>query len=352
MSRDIVTEWQARGGWTLPANSVTIETLDAHTEGEPLRVILRGYPDLPGDTILARRRFAREFLDHLRTALMWEPRGHADMYGCIITPAVSAGADFGVLFLHNEGYSTMCGHGIIAIATVVLETGMLPITAPVTRLGIDTPAGLVTADATIDAGHVASVAFRNVPSYVVELDALVDVPGVGRVRYDLAFGGAFYAYVEAADVGLTCAPDDFRALIDVGMRIKRAVMAGRRLAHPFEADLNFLYGTIFVGPPGDPAHHSRNVCIFAEGEVDRSPTGTGVSGRLAIHHARGHITSGQRIVVESIIGSTFSGRVIETTTFGPYPAVVPEVEGRAFITGRHTFSLDPRDPLHAGFILR
>jgi trans-L-3-hydroxyproline dehydratase len=283
---------------------------------------------------------------------MWEPRGHADMYGCIVTPPVSADADFGVLFLHNEGYSSMCGHGIIGIATVVLETGMFPMHYPETTLKIDAPAGLVTAHARCEKGKVKSVYFHNVPSFVLVLDEIIDVPEIGRVRYDIAFGGAFYALVEAADVGLETRPEAFPALVSKGMAIKRAIMAQRPIPHPFEKDLSFLYGTIFVGPPHSPDAHSSNVCIFAEGEVDRSPTGTGVSARLSIHHARGDIHTGDRITIESIISSRFSGKVVETTRFGPHAAVIPEVEGTAFITGRHEFLINPDDPLKKGFILR
>jgi proline racemase len=338
--------------WKPPDDWLRITTIDAHTAGEPFRVITGGYPDLPGDTILARRRYAREHLDHLRTALMWEPRGHADMYGCIITPPVSPTADIGVLFMHNEGYSTMCGHGIIGITKVALETGLLPMEAPETTVRIDTPAGLVTAHARVTGGHVQSVRFHNVPSFVLALDETVDVPGLGRVRYDLAFGGAFYAYIQAKDVGLTCTPDNFRAFIEKGLAIKRAIVASRSIPHPFEEDLSFLYGPIFIEPPLGKGAHSRNVCVFAEGEVDRCPTGTGVGGRLAIHYARGEIDVGETIVVESIIGTRFSGRIVETTAFGPYPAIIPEVEGAAHITGQHTFLIDPDDPLRDGFILR
>ena len=338
--------------WDSPEDWLRITTIDAHTGGEPFRVITGGYPELPGDTILERRRYARQHLDHLRTALMWEPRGHADMYGCIVTPPVSPGADIGILFMHNEGYSTMCGHGIIGIAKVVLETGLLPPAEPETTIRIDTPAGLVTARARVEEGQVTSVRFHNVPSFVLALDQAVDVPGLGRVRYDIAFGGAFYAFVQAADAGVTCTPDDFRLLIEKGVAIKRAVVASRPIPHPFEEDLSFLYGTIFVGPPLGEGAHSRNVCIFAEGEVDRCPTGTGVSARLAIHLVRGEIGGGEPMVVESIIGSRFTGRIVETTAFGPYPAIIPEIEGMAHITGRHEFWIDPGDPQRDGFILR
>jgi proline racemase len=339
-------DWQPPGTW------LKVTTIDAHTAGEPFRVITGGYPNLPGDTILERRRYAHEHLDHLRTALMWEPRGHADMYGCIVTPPVSPEADIGILFMHNEGYSTMCGHGIIGIAKVALETGLLPMATPETTIKIDTPAGLVTAHARVEEGQVTSVRFYNVPSFVLTLDETVEVPGLGKIRYDLAFGGAFYAFVQAADAGVTCTPEDFRPLIEKGVAIKRAIMASRPIPHPFEEDLSFLYGTIFIGPPLGEGAHSRNVCVFAEGEVDRCPTGTGISARLAIHHARGELDMDEPMVVESIIGSRFTGRITETTAFGPYPAIIPEVEGTAHITGRNELLIDPSDPLRDGFILR
>jgi len=337
--------------WTPPEHWLKITTVDAHTEGEPFRVITDGYPELPGDSILARRRYAMENLDYLRTALMWEPRGHADMYGCIVTPPVTPEADFGVLFMHNEGYSTGCGHGIIAITTVAVETGMMPMTSPETRVKIDTPSGPVTACARVGEGRVQSVYFHNVPSFVLVLDEAVDLPGLGKIRYDIAYGGAFYAFVQAEEVGVQCNPEDVGALIEKGMAVKRAIMASRPISHPFEEDLSFLYGTIFIGPPQGPDAHSRNVCIFAEGEVDRSPTGTGVSARLAIHHARGEIRLNEPITIESIIGSCFSGRVVQTITFGPHAAIIPEVEGTAYITGRHEFLIDPNDPLRNGFLL-
>jgi len=335
-----------------PVSWQKITTIDAHTEGEPFRVITGGLPELEGDTILARRRYMRDHFDHLRTALMWEPRGHADMYGCIVTPPVSPEADFGVLFLHNEGYSSMCGHGIIAMTTMAVETGMVPLDTPATTVRIDSPAGLVTAHAKIVDRRVASVYFHNVPSFVLALNEAVDVPGLGTIRYDIAFGGAFYAYVDVAQVGLGTRAEDYGALIEKGMAIKNAVMASRPIPHPFEEDLSFLYGTIFIGQPHTPDAHSSNVCIFAEGEVDRCPTGTGVSGRLALHHARGEIAVNQVIEIESILGTRFRGRVVKTTTFGSHAAIIPEVEGRAWLTGKNEFWIDPDDPLKEGFVFR
>ena len=334
----------------MPSEPVVITTIDAHAAGEPLRVITSGYPPLPGKTVLEKRRYAREHLDHLRTALMWEPRGHADMYGALIIEPERPDSHLGVLFLHNEGYSTMCGHGIIGLTTVVLETGMLPIDTA--ELRIDAPAGLVKASAKRDHGRVLEVSFLNVPSFVYALDKEVDVPGIGRVRYDVAFGGAFYAFCRAEDLGVGLKPEDFRRLIDVGMRLKKAVMESLPIRHPFAADLGFLYGTIIVGPPENPNHHSRNVCVFADGEVDRSPTGTGVSARAALHFARGEIGQDEPCIVESLVGTCFTGRVKETLGFGPYPAVIPQVSGSAWITGKNEWIIHPDDPLRRGFILR
>lgn len=338
--------------WTPPDHVAIITTIDAHTGGEPLRIITGGLPELKGETILAKRRYMKAHLDDLRTALMWEPKGHADMYGCIVTPPVSQAADLGVLFLHNEGYSSMCGHGIIAITHTALETGMIPMAAPETTIRIDAPAGLVTAHAEIEADRVKRVYFHNVPSFALAIDETIKVPGLGTVRYDIGYGGAFYAFVNARDVGLSTRSEDFGALVEKGMAIKRAIAAKRPVTHPFEDDLSFLYGTIFIGPPHTNAAHSSNVCVFAEGEVDRCPTGTGVSARLALHYAKGEIGVGQTIEVQSIIGSGFMGKVVKNTTYGPYPAIIPEISGTAAITGKHQFFIDKRDPLWKGFILR
>lgn len=336
--------------WHPPEDWIRITSIDAHTAGEPLRIISGGLPPIPGDTILAKRRYAKGHLDHLRTALMWEPRGHADMYGCIPTEPTTPDGTLGVLFMHNEGFSTMCGHGVIGLVKVGIEVGLLP-AEPVVRL--DTPAGRVTAYPHYDAaGRVTHVSFDNVPSFVYALAQVVEVPGFGRVRYDIAFGGAFYAYVSAEDVGVSLTPDAFNTLIDLGRRIKQAVMAAGIPQHPFEPDLSLLYGVIFVGPAHDPANHSREVCVFADGEVDRSPTGTGVSGRAALHYAKGEIGLNEPFVVESILGTTFTGEVVEATTFGPYAAVVPRVSGTAYIVGRNEWVIDPADPLAEGVLLR
>lgn len=329
-----------------------ITAVDVHVAGEPLRVITGGFPEVPGKTILEKRRATRTQYDHLRTALIWEPRGHADMYGCLLVPPTTQEADLGVLFLHNEGCSTMCGHGVIGLVTVALENGILPISEPETLVRLDTPSGLVTARASVEKGRVRSVAFTNVPSFVAALDQVVEVPGVGSVRYDLAFGGAFYAFCLAAELGVELKPAEARRLTDLGQAIKAAVAASRSLVHPVEPELAFLYGTIFVGPSQTPGADSRQACIFADGALDRSPTGTGVSARLSILHARGELEDRQPYVVESLLGTRFTGRILERVVYAGVPAIIPEVEGCAYLTGRHEFLIDPEDPLRSGFLLR
>ncbi|HEU5113720.1 MAG TPA: proline racemase family protein, partial [Acidimicrobiia bacterium] len=288
-------------GWGPPPDWRRVVAIDSHTGGEPFRVVVDGAPVIEGATMLERRRFAEHHIDDLRRALMWEPRGHADMYGAFVGPPTDPTSDISVLFIHNEGFSTMCGHGIIALCKVAIDTGLLPAQTPETVIRIDTPAGQIEATAQVTNGQVSSVAFRNVPSFVTVMGRTVDVPGLGQVRYDLAFGGAFYAYVAADDVGLSIEPSSISRLIDAGRAIKRVVVDSGPIDHPVEPRLGFLYGVVFVAPPEDPVHHSRNVCIFADGEVDRSPTGTGVSGRLAIHHARGEVSIDEAITIESVL---------------------------------------------------
>jgi trans-L-3-hydroxyproline dehydratase len=342
--------------WSPPSDWIRITTLEAHTAGEPLRIFTGGIPPIPGPTILEKRRFAMHELDALRTTLIWEPRGHADMYGAILTEPVTEDGDCGVLFLHNEGFSTMCGHGILGLAMAGIEAGVVPVRTeqgPDTlTLRLDTPAGRVTAFARKSDGRVREASFLNVPSFVYALDQRVEVPGVGSVRYDVAFGGAFYAFCREEDLGVPLKPESFRQLMELGMAVKRGVMASLPIRHPFEEDLGFLYGTIIVGEPENPENHSRNVCVFAEGEVDRSPTGTGVSARAALHYFKGELALGESFTVESVIGTTFTGQVVETVSFGPHDAVVPRISGTSHITGRNEILVDPEDPLRYGFMLR
>jgi trans-L-3-hydroxyproline dehydratase len=325
---------------------ISIRTIDAHTAGEPLRLIVGGFPPLEGETILEKRDYIREHYDHLRTALMLEPRGHADMYGALLTEPERAGSDAGVLFMHNEGFSTMCGHGVIAVVTIGLERGLFA-GADVT---LDSPAGPIRAQASLDGGRVRSVRFRNVPSFVLHPAVPVTL-GTRELRADVAFGGAFYAIVDSEAAGIPVVPERLPDLRRAGMAIKRAVEAAVRVEHPDEPQLRGIYGTIFTGPPSSEAADLRNVTIFAEAEVDRSPCGTGTAAVMAVLAAMGLLGPAQTFTHESIIGTLFRGRVIEGTTLGGLPAIVPEIEGEAYITGESTFLIDDRDPLRHGFRL-
>ncbi len=339
----------------------SIQTLDLHTAGEPLRII-RTIPGLagqdllnvPGDTILAKRRWAQIHLETLRRQLMFEPRGHADMYGAILTPPVTPDGDVGVLFLHNGGFSTMCGHGIIGIVKAGLDRDLFQ-PADSSNIRIDTPAGRVVAAGHVEAGVVARVSFQNVPSFVLADQLKIDLGDDLVIQAALAFGGAFYAYVDADVVGLSLRPDRYPAIVDWGKRIKQAFMQQHTIVHPGgEQDLNFLYGSIFVEPLMDKPfpQYSRNVCVFAEGEVDRSPTGTGVSGRAAIHYARGEVSLHKQLIMHSLVDSAFQVRCIAETDVNGHQAIIPEVNGQAFITGEHQFLLDKADPFVDGFLLR
>jgi proline racemase len=338
--------------WKPPLDWVKISAIDMHTGGEPLRILVEGVPEVKGTTILEKRGYFREHLDHIRRGTMWEPRGHADMYGAIITEPCSPDADFGTFFLHNEGYSTMCGHAIIALTKFVLDTKLIRKKGHRPTLLIDAPPGRIVSTATRENGVVNSVSFRNVPSFVLYRDQQVQVPGLGRVKYDVAFGGAFYAIVDAGKLDLSLEPSEFPRLIDLGRRIKKSVMNNQKISHPFEEELSFLYGTIFTGSAFHPSRHSRNVCVFADGEVDRSATGSGISARAALHYARGELKIGERITIESIMGTTMEVEIAEITTFGPHKAIVPVVSGTASFIGKNRFWFDPEDPLRDGFIIR
>jgi proline racemase len=328
-----------------------IQTIDCHAAGEPLRIVTTGLPPIPGDTMLARRRFLRDHLDHLRRFLMWEPRGHEDMYGCVVTPPVSPHAQLGVLFMHNEGFSTMCGHGVIGLVTALLQLGQFPMTAPETAITLDTPAGEVRARARIADGRVLDVTFANVASFVYA-ERTVAVPKVGDVPVTVAYGGAFYVLVDAPAAGLGATPGPLRSLVSWSEAVKAAVAASLDVIHPTEPEIRDLYGVVIAWPPRRPGAQRTSLTVFADGQVDRSPCGTCTSALMASLWAGGRLGLGNPFVNESLAGTRFTGRLVEATTVGPYRAVVPEVTGEAAITGFHTFVLDPHDPLPDGFLLR
>ncbi|HEY9484263.1 MAG TPA: proline racemase family protein [Micromonosporaceae bacterium] len=333
-----------------------VRTADYHTAGEPFRIVTAGAPTIPGTTVLERRTAAQTNadIDVVRQLLVREPRGHADMYGCFLVPANDDGAEFGVLFWHKDGYSTACGHGTIALGAWAVNTGLVEAAYDGdTDVVMDVPSGRVTARVTRAAGVVQRVAFRNVGSYVVGRDILV-ATSRGDVRVDVSYGGAIYASSPVADVGLTVDADHYAALISVGREIKWALNASEWARHPIDDRLAGVYGTILYDDlgPADTGPHQRNVTVFADGEVDRSPCGSGTSARLALLAADGRVVPGQVLTHESIIGTTFLGRVLSAESTAAGDIVATEIEGTAFATAECTFVLDPADPLGTGFVLR
>jgi trans-L-3-hydroxyproline dehydratase len=335
-----------------PRDAQLVETIEAHAAGEPLRVLLRGAPLVVGNTMLEKRRYAEEHIDDLRRSLMWEPRGHADMYGALMTAPTTADGDLGVLFLHNDGFSTMCGHGVIALATVLWETGM----TGQTNILLDTPAGRVDVNLETDGQRAKRVSFVNVPAFVDRLDYVIEVPGIGTLTLDVAFGGAYYAFCDAAAVGLALDVDRAEAIVETGRTIKRALQADEQfsLVHPEHEDLGFLYGVIFVGPAKDDSSHSRHACVFANGELDRSPTGTGVSARAAILWQRGQLKTATKISIEGVCDEAFDVEVVDSPVelVDAESTVTTRVGGTAYLTGRCQWLRRDDDPLRDGVLLR
>jgi proline racemase len=330
-----------------------VRTVDYHTAGEPFRIVTAGVPELEGRRILDRRRWAKENLDDVRRLLVNEPRGHADMYGCFVTPPDDDWADLGVVFFHNEGYSTACGHGTIALVTWAIDSGRIAVEpgSSTVSVTVDVPSGRLACEARLDdEGKVEAVRFRNVPSFVLARDVTVRTSR-GPITLDVAYGGAFYATLEAASVGLGLTRADLPQLIALQRELRPALERSLQVVHPAERDLAGIYGVIFwerIGPA-----EQRNVAVFADGEIDRSPCGSGTSARLAVLHDRGELAIGEPFRHRSLVDSAFEAWVVdEGPAVGRHRSVITEVEGSAYRTGESMFSLDPRDPLGTGFLLR
>ncbi|HWB01512.1 MAG TPA: proline racemase family protein [Verrucomicrobiales bacterium] len=355
MDEEVIERLKNLHEWVAPSYGLKIETIDAHAAGQPLRLILSGMPHLRGHSLLDRWRYARTHFDHLRRALIFEPRGHLDMYGCILTEPQRSDSHFGALFIHRGGFSPMCGHGVIALTTILLEAGIVDMRAPETRLKIDTPAGLVRCYGHIEDDRVRRVFFENVPSFVVHENEEVEVPELNtKVKFDSAYGGAFFAFVEAASINLSCIPENVAKIQAAGCAILQAINRQFAFKHPVDPDLGFLFGVVFIDKPvrrRTGMADSRHVCVFSEGCIDRSPTGMAICARLALMAARGKAAHGMNFTVEGILGNSFTGRIVAKTEEHGNPAWIVEVEGRAWITGRHTFFIDSEDPCLEGFLL-
>jgi trans-L-3-hydroxyproline dehydratase len=330
-----------------------LTVVDMHTGGEPVRIVTGGYPPLPKGTILEKRSFVRDQLDHLRRILIFEPRGHADMYGALLVEPFLPEADLAVLFMHNEGYSTMCGHAIIALGRYAVDHGLVPAREPVTTVGVECPCGLVLAQVEVRNGRAGRVSFESVPSFLFAADLELTVEGYGRIRFDIAYGGAYYAIATADQFGLSFGESRAGAFIEAASALTETVKAAVPLDHPDHPDLAFLYGSILTdGHDGSAGRPSRNACVFADAQLDRSPTGSGVSARLAALHHKGLAGLGEMRLFESIVGSVFSGELVRHAKAGAQTAVVVRVAGMAHYCGEATFTLEPDDVLGQGFLVR
>lgn len=332
---------------------MTLTVVDMHTGGEPLRIVTGGYPDIPKGTILEKRAYVRDHLDHLRKILMFEPRGHYDMYGALLVEPDLPGADLAVLFMHNEGYSTMCGHAIVALGRYAVDERLVAPREPLTTVNIEAPCGLISAAVEVRDGKADAVSFESVPAFLFARDRRIELPGYGPVGFDIAYGGAFYALADCRQFGLEFGRNRVRDFVDAATALTNKLKAELPLSHPDHADLAFLYGTILTdGQDAFSDTPTKNICVFAEAEVDRSPTGSGVTARLAAMHAKGQIEIGRARLFESIAGSRFSGAVARTATAGPHDAIIARVGGRAYYSGRAEFIVEDDDELGRGFLLR
>ena len=338
----------------LPTAATRIETVEMHTGGEPVRIVTAGYPAITGATLLEKRRFAREHLDQFRRLIMFEPRGHYDMYGVLPVEPDHPEAELAVLFIHNEGYSTMCGHATIALGRYAVDQGIVKPRNGEALLNLQCPCGLVRVRIVCVDGKPGRVSFVSVPAFAFALNREIEVAGLGRIKVDIGYGGAFYAFLSAGVFGLDVRRSRTRDLVEAADRVTAAVKAQVKLEHPDDADLAFLYGTILTdgGDGKDASMPSANICVFAASEVDRSPTGSGVTARIALMSARGGLQPGELRFFESVTGSRFTGRSVEALRTGGFNAVRVEVSGQAFYTGNSVFTVEPEDPLAGGFLLK
>jgi len=329
-----------------------IHAIDSHTMGEPTRVVVGGVPNIPGKTLPEKKAYLEENLDYLRRAIMHEPRGHNDMFGSILVQPVSDEADIGIIFMDGGGYLNMCGHGTIGASTIAVESGMVPKVEPFTELTLEAPAGLVRVKAAIENGKVKEVSFRNVPAFLYKPDVKINVPEIGEITLDISFGGSFFAIVDAKQLGIKIIPENATKLKDIGLKIRDIVNKEVEIQHPTLEHIKTVDLVEIYDEPTNPEATLKNVVIFGEGQVDRSPCGTGTSAKMATLFAKGKLKEGQPFVYESIIGTMFKGRVVGTTKVGDFDAVIPEITGSAYITGFNTFVIDDDDPMKFGFTLK
>lgn len=329
----------------------SIHAIDSHTMGEPTRIVTGGIPKIPGDTMVAKKEYLENHLDHLRTAIMLEPRGHADMFGSIITEPCIKEADFGIIFMDGGGYLNMCGHGSIGAMTIAVETGMVPAVEPVTHIKMEAPAGLIKGEVKVQDGRAREVSIVNVPAFLYKSDVEIDVPDLGKIKVDISFGGSFFVLVSSDQLGVDVDPKNINKLRDFGLQIREIVnktvpMQHPTLSHIKTADLVEIYGKAT-----HPDAHYKNVVVFGNGNIDRSPCGTGTSAKMATLYSKGHLKVGEQFVYESILGTLFKGKILDTLKIGEFDAITPQITGSAYITGFNHFVIDEDDPVKYGFTL-
>ena len=336
--------------------SNVISSVEAHAAGCPLRVITGGFPIIPGKSVVEKTQYLRDEMDHLRTAVLFEPRGHSGMCATVITEASMPGADVGMIILEPQGYVPMCGHCTIATCTVLVETGMVEVQEPITRINLETLAGLIEARVLVEGGRAKSVTIQNVPAFLYEKDVSLKTREFGEVVLDIAYGGMYYLLVPAESVGLTLGEGELEKIIASGISIRDDALDQLEIVHPEPKgrEQSYFGGTMqvqFYGPPTHREANSKNVVVIPPGSIDRSPCGTGTCSRLAVMYADGKIGKGEEFVYESYIGTLFRARAIGETKVGDYPAIVPELTGSAYVTAMHQFVIDPDDPLKHGFLM-
>ena len=332
--------------------SRSIQAIDSHTAGEATRIVVGGIPNIKGNSMPEKKEYLEENLDYLRTAIMLEPRGHNDMFGSVMTQPCCPDADFGIIFMDGGGYLNMCGRGTIGAMTAAIETGVVPAVEPVTHVVMEAPAGIIRGDVTVVDGKAKEVSFLNVPAFLYKEGVEVDLPGVGTVKFDISFGGSFFAIIHASQLGLKIEPQNAGKLTELAMKLRDIINEKIEIQHPTLAHIKTVDLVEIYDEPTHPEATYKNVVIFGQGQVDRSPCGTGTSAKLATLHAKGELKVGEKFVYESILGTLFKGEIVEETKVADFNAVVPKITGSAYITGFNHFVIDEEDPLKHGFILK
>lgn len=330
----------------------SIHAVDSHTMGEPTRVIIGGIPTIPGKTMSEKKHYLENEMDHLRTSVMLEPRGHNDMFGSIITPQTDDAADFGIIFMDGGGYLNMCGHGSIGAVTIAVETGLVDLVEPITTVTMDTPAGIVKGEAKVEGGKVKEVSIVNVPAFLYKEDVEIEVPELGKIKLDIAFGGSFFAILHADQLGLKVEPKNTQQIVKYALEIREIINREVEIKHPELPHINTVDLVEIYDEPTHPDANYKNVVIFGQGQVDRSPCGTGTSAKMATLYKKGMLKEGEEFVYESILGTLFRGKILGFENVGDYTAIIPQITGSAYITGFNHFMIDPDDPVKYGFVLK